>query len=49
MQNYLDRTKQELYLRNYSPKTIKAYLSCLKFYFNFIKNNIEESSEAIFM
>ncbi|MBU1179326.1 tyrosine-type recombinase/integrase [Patescibacteria group bacterium] len=37
MQIYLDKTKQELYLRNYSQKTIKAYLLCLNNYFNFIR------------
>ncbi|PIR66317.1 MAG: integrase [Parcubacteria group bacterium CG10_big_fil_rev_8_21_14_0_10_36_14] len=44
-QNYLDKTKRELYLRNYSQKTIKAYLLCLKHYSNFIKNGIEEANE----
>jgi len=28
-QKYLEKTRQELRLRNYSLKTIKAYLSCL--------------------
>lgn len=44
-QIYLDKTKQELCLRNYSQKTIKAYLLCLKYYFNFIRNNIEKANE----
>jgi len=29
MQEYLEKTRQELRLRNYSLKTIKAYLGCL--------------------
>lgn len=32
-------------MRNYSPKTAKSYLLCLKHYFNFIKDNIEIASE----
>jgi len=36
LQQYLDKTKIELKLRNYSQKTIKSYLSCLKEYFNFL-------------
>lgn len=44
-QNYLDKTRQELFLRNYSPKTIKSYLPCLLRYFNFIKNDIEIANE----
>ncbi len=45
IQDYLDKTKQELYLRNYSQKTIKAYLLCLNNYFNFIRNGIEKANE----
>ena len=45
MQEYLERTKQELRLRNYSFKTIKAYLGCLKEYFNFQKINLEKIDE----
>ncbi len=45
MQNYLDKTKQELYLRNYSPKTIKSYSFCLNHYFKFIKVDIEKANE----
>jgi len=33
MQEYLEKTRQELRLRNYSFKTIKAYLGCLREYF----------------
>ncbi len=35
MQEYLKQIRQELRLRNYSPKTIKAYLGCLGEYFDF--------------
>ncbi len=45
MQEYLEKTKQELRLRNYSFKTIKAYLGCLKEYFNFQKINLEKIDE----
>jgi len=36
-QKYLDLTKRELRLRNYSLRTIESYLSCLNDYFNFLK------------
>jgi len=45
MQEYLEKTKQELRLRNYSFKTIKAYLSCLREYFSFQKINLEKIDE----
>ena len=45
MQEYLEKTKRELRLRNYSFKTIKAYLSCLNEYFNFQKLNLEKIDE----
>jgi hypothetical protein len=32
MQEYLEKTKQELKLKNYSFKTIKAHLGCLREY-----------------
>lgn len=38
----LDQTKQELLLRNYSPKTAQSYLGALKKYFAFKKSNLEE-------
>ncbi len=44
-QKYLEKTRQELKLRNYSPKTTKAYFSCLKKYFNFKKFNLEKIDE----
>lgn len=30
MEKYLNQTRDELKLRNYSPKTIKSYLGCLR-------------------
>lgn len=45
MQEYLEQTKQELKLRNYSKKTIISYLACLKDYFNFKSNNFEKIEE----
>ena len=42
MQNYLEQVKNELRLRNYSPKTIKSYLHCLADYFNFLGNDFEK-------
>lgn len=45
MQEYLEKTKQELRLRNYSSKTIKAYLGCLRKYFDFKKFNLEKIDE----
>lgn len=40
MQNWLTTTENELNLRNYSPKTRKAYINCLKDYFSFKGNNL---------
>ena len=45
MQEYLEKTRQELRLRNYSSKTIKSYLSCLREYFDFKKLNLEKIDE----
>ncbi|MFH1744998.1 MAG: site-specific tyrosine recombinase/integron integrase [bacterium] len=39
-EKYLEDVKNELILKNYSRKTIKAYLSCLNDYFRFIGNNV---------
>lgn len=41
MQNCLNKTKIELKLRNYSPKTIESYLKCLGDYFIFVKRDFE--------
>lgn len=45
MQEYLEKTRQELRLRNYSFKTINSYLRCLKEYFIFLKINLEKIDE----
>lgn len=45
MQNYLDKTITELKLRNYSSKTIKSYASCLKEYFLFKKDKLDQLDE----
>ena len=45
MQRCLEKTKQELKLRNYSFNTIKAYLGCLREYFDFQKINLEKIDE----
>lgn len=45
MEQYLEQNKNELRLRNYSPKTIKSYLNCLRDYFNFKKINLETIDE----
>ncbi len=41
----LEETRRELGLRNYSFKTIKAYLGCLREYFDFKKFNLEKKDE----
>jgi len=41
----LKQTRQKLKLRNYSFKTIKAYLGCLREYFDFKKFNLEKIDE----
>lgn len=38
LQELLQKIKNELKLRNYSPRTIESYLSCLTEYFKYIKN-----------
>jgi len=39
MQQILNNIEQELKLRNYSPKTRKSYLKCIRDYFLFIKKD----------
>ena len=50
--NYLIKTEQELKLRNYSLKTKKSYLLCLKDFFNFLADSrniksLDSSSDKI--
>ncbi len=42
MQKFLEQTINELRLRNYSRKTIKSYLMCLKEYFLFKKADLHQ-------
>ncbi|PIP28078.1 MAG: hypothetical protein COX29_03135 [Candidatus Moranbacteria bacterium CG23_combo_of_CG06-09_8_20_14_all_35_22] len=37
MQELLQKIKNELKLRNYSPRTIESYLGCLTDYFKYVK------------
>ena len=45
MQEYLEQIRRELKLRNYSSKTIRAYLGCSRKYFDFKKFNLEKIDE----
>ena len=48
MENILDKTKRILHLRNYSPKTCKAYLLYIKDYIKFSKiAGIKDKQKAI--
>ncbi|GEM_PF-7028758 len=38
MQELLGKVQEELRLRNYSPKTIRAYLACVRDYFGYKKD-----------
>lgn len=42
MQIYLKQTKDELRLRNYSHKTVKSYIFCLRRYFEFLKKDFNK-------
>ena len=44
-QKCLEQMKDELRLRNYSPKTIKSYLSCLGKYIDFLVKNYKTVKE----
>jgi len=43
MQKYLEEVKNELRLRNYSQKTIKSYILCLKEFFGYLKQDFEKA------
>lgn len=45
MQELLDQTEKELKYRNYSHKTVKVYLSCVKEYLSFIRQNYKYLNE----
>lgn len=42
MQPLLQRTEIELKIRNYSPRTLEAYVSCLKDYFEYKQINLDK-------
>ena len=44
-QEILEKTKRELKLRNYSQKTVKAYLFCIREYLSFNKTNSNKIDE----
>ncbi len=46
MQGILGRVEQELRIRNYSPKTIRAYVACLRDYIGHTKNDPERLDVA---
>jgi len=46
MQDYLEKIEIELKARNYSIKTVKSYLRCLKEYFAFRKKNLRQLDVA---
>lgn len=43
--NYLGMTERELKIRNYSPRTVKSYLGCLKAFIEFAGTRRELSNE----
>ncbi|KKP33160.1 MAG: hypothetical protein UR23_C0049G0002 [Candidatus Roizmanbacteria bacterium GW2011_GWA2_32_13] len=45
MIDYLEKTKEELYLRNYISKTVKSYLLCLNNYFHYTQYNTHDASD----
>ncbi|MFH1426918.1 MAG: site-specific tyrosine recombinase/integron integrase [Patescibacteria group bacterium] len=45
MEEYLNKTLKELKVRNYSPKTIKAYLMCIELYLKYKKVNLNKLDE----
>lgn len=44
-EDYLKRTDRELRIRNYSPRTRDIYLTCLRIYFDFKKNDLDKLDE----
>ena len=45
MKEYLDKTKRELQLRNYSLKTVKAYLLCIELYLKYKETDFNKLNE----
>ena len=48
MQLLLQRLETELRIRNYSPKTVSAYLACLKEYFTYKNSNLDKLDQENF-
>lgn len=47
MQNYLLDLERELKYRNYSPRTIEVYTTCITYFLKYIKNDISKISKEI--
>ncbi|HCW32469.1 MAG: integrase/recombinase y4qK [Candidatus Peregrinibacteria bacterium GW2011_GWF2_39_17] len=47
MKPYLQSVTEELKLRNYSPRTVKSYIACLREYFLFVKKSPKLDIENI--
>lgn len=45
MQDFLNKVEVELKYRNYSPKTLKSYLACLKDFFVFLQTGFDKFDE----
>lgn len=45
MQNYLLELERELKYRNYSPRTIEVYTTCITYFLKYIKNDISKISK----
>lgn len=43
-QEYVLKLERELKYRNYSPKTIRAYSNCIKFFLKYIKKDFDNIS-----
>ncbi len=41
MQDYLNKLERELKMRNYSPRTVKSYTSCVYYFLKFIDNDVK--------
>lgn len=46
-QDYLLKLERELKYRNYSPRTIDVYTNCLKYFLNYIKNDLTKINKEI--
>lgn len=46
-QNYIQQLERELKYRNYSPRTIEVYITCIQYFLKYIKNDISKISKEI--